>query len=86
MAGKTGPTKEDARTFLKRLQQVMAGRTLDNWISVRDIVREMGECHNIPEKRCLFLLEKWAGCGWYEYGVSLDLGWLTEEGMALEVN
>ena len=26
--------------------------------------------------------EKWAARGWYDYGVSASLGWLTEEGKA----
>ena len=29
----------------------------------------------IPRKRCLYLLKKWANKGFYDYGVSLDLGW-----------
>lgn len=28
-------------------------------------------------KRAWYLLEKWSNKGWYEYGVTLDLGWLT---------
>jgi hypothetical protein len=27
-------------------------------------------------------LEKWTAKGWYEYGVSLDCGWVTEKGRA----
>jgi hypothetical protein len=34
----------------------------------------------IHHKRAWYLLEKWARRGWYEYGVSLDLGWLTDAG------
>jgi hypothetical protein len=44
--------------------------------SVRDVVQASG----IHHKRCLYLLQKWCGKGWYSYGVSLDLGWLTEKG------
>jgi len=32
--------------------------------------------------RKVYLLRKWAKRGWYEYGVTLDLGWLTTEGIA----
>jgi hypothetical protein len=31
-------------------------------------------------KRAWYLLEKWSNKGWYEYGVTLDLGWLTPLG------
>lgn len=31
-------------------------------------------------KRAWYLLEKWTDKGWYDYGVTEDLGWLTEEG------
>lgn len=44
--------------------------------SVRDIINEI----EIPFKRCIYLLEKWCIKGWYDYGVTIDLGWLTEEG------
>ena len=29
----------------------------------------------IPRKRCWHLLKKWSRFGFYNYGVSLDLGW-----------
>lgn len=35
-----------------------------------------------PEKRLWRLLEKWERKGWWEYGVSLRGGWLTETGRA----
>ena len=35
----------------------------------------------IPLNRARYLLEdKWSQKDWYDYGVSWDLGWLTEEG------
>lgn len=40
---------------------------------VREIIDICSEA--IPRKRCLYLLKKWANLGFYEYGVSLDLGW-----------
>lgn len=40
---------------------------------VREIIDICSE--EIPRKRCLYLLKKWANLGFYEYGVSLDLGW-----------
>lgn len=37
----------------------------------------------IHHKRAWYLLEKWTDKGWYEFGVTLDLGWLTEKGEAV---
>ena len=37
------------------------------------------------EKRALYLLEKWGGKGWYEYGTVADGGWLTPVGMEIAV-
>ena len=34
-------------------------------------------------KRAWYLLNKWAEKGWYDWGVTLDMGWLTEEGVAV---
>jgi len=31
-------------------------------------------------KRAEYLLTKWSTKGWYEYGVAIDLGWLTDDG------
>jgi len=31
-------------------------------------------------KRAWYLLQKWSDKGWYDYGVTLDLGWLTDKG------
>lgn len=31
-------------------------------------------------KRAHYLLSKWADKGWYEWGVTMDLGWLTDKG------
>ncbi len=45
---------------------------------VRSIIDRLGVNH----KRACYLLGKWAAKGWYNYGVTVDLGWLTEEGLA----
>jgi len=31
-------------------------------------------------KRAWYFLDKWWDKGWYEYGVTTDMGWLTKEG------
>jgi hypothetical protein len=48
----------------------------------RDIIN--GHDFFIEPKRAWYLLEKWAGRGLYDYGTSLDMGWLTEKGIATE--
>lgn len=47
-------------------------------LSPRDIIGS-SEFY-IHLKRAGYLLDKWTGKGWYDYGVSLDLGWLTPSG------
>ncbi len=45
--------------------------------TVRDIVARL----SMPSNRARYLLEgKWERKGWYLYGVTHDLGWLTELG------
>ncbi len=36
----------------------------------------------INHKRARSLLEKWFKKGWYDFGVTLDLGWLTSKGIS----
>jgi hypothetical protein len=80
-----GPTKQDAKIFLKRLQSL--GAYNGGLRQIEDIIKEMEEDHGIPRKRCLFLLSKWSDSRyWYEYGSLLEGGWLTDKGMAVEVS
>lgn len=44
-------------------------------VAVRDTISSP-QCP-VPGKRAHYLLNKWATRGWYDYGVSLDLGWFT---------
>lgn len=44
---------------------------------VRDVVGWL--CLN--DKRAAYILEKWTNKGWYDYGVNVFAGWLTDEGM-----
>lgn len=44
----------------------------------RDIVNRAG--FYMHHKRAWYLLEKWSNKGWYDYGTTLDLGWLTDKG------
>src|SRR4051812_14836404 len=43
----------------------------------RDIINMPG--FPIPYKRAWYYLDKWSGRGWYNYGTTADLGWLTQE-------
>lgn len=59
-------------------QKVCVERTISvlHHTRVRDICKQQGNY-----KQNLYYLEKWTRKGWYSYGVTLDLGWLTEEGV-----
>jgi len=37
----------------------------------------------MPINRVCYLLEKWCGKDWYDYGVNILCGWLTPEGKAM---
>lgn len=39
---------------------------------------EAGAFNKMPYKRLLYILKKFNSYGIYEYGVSVDLGWLTK--------
>jgi len=67
--------KPDELWFL----QICASR-LSKELKVRGIVNEPG--FPINHKRAMFILEKWCRKNWYEYGVTLDLGWMTPLGLA----
>lgn len=47
--------------------------------NMREIV---DEADYINPKRAWRILEKWTRKGWYQYGVGLGAGWLTEKGKA----
>ena len=56
----------------------------DSSIDPKTIMEET-DC-NVPKKYCEYFLEKWNAMGWYEYGVCLYLGWLTEAGVKGLIN
>ena len=51
--------------------------------TVRDVINKKD--FSIHYKRAWYLLEKWSRKGWYDYGVSLDLGWITPEGLNIHL-
>jgi hypothetical protein len=40
------------------------------------------DCPDIHPNRIAYLCDKWSRKGWYEYGVTVDLGWLLPDGKA----
>ena len=65
--------KEDERKLLIELQN--RSKTGEPPY-VREIINELG----INEKRATYICEKWTNKGWYDYGVNILAGWLTEAG------
>jgi hypothetical protein len=65
--------KDSERQFAKLcVEWLAAGYT------PRDVINS-DDC-KINHKQCWFYLQKWSTRGWYDYGVTIDLGWLTAEG------
>lgn len=69
--------KEDEIKFFKTM--VMYGRQRTNsgtlvGIWPYELINFLSEY--IHHKRCWYLLQKWSRLGFYDYGVSLDHGWL----------
>jgi hypothetical protein len=72
-SGKAGQVKPDEIAFLRLC-------AADPRRSARDIINTPG--FPMHHKRAWFLLEKWARLGWYDYGVSVDTGWMEPTGVA----
>ena len=53
----------------------------NNGVSIREIINILKFFINY--KRCWYLLKKWSELGFYNYGVTLDLGWFELENMPL---
>lgn len=47
-------------------------------VKPRDLINEPN--FYMHHKRAWYLLSKWGSKRWYEWGVTMDLGWLTPEG------
>jgi hypothetical protein len=68
--------KQDEREFMEALRSRHAMRP-----TVRQVAAELG----IPRKRAAYICDKWTRKGWYDYGVSVLAGWLTDEGQAVDL-
>ena len=52
-------------------------RYSNDYLLPRDIVHIL--TGYVPHKRCWYYLKKWSELGFYDYGVTLDLGWFYTE-------
>lgn len=65
--------KDDEKLFFTICFSFVHGKVC----TVRDVVHLFdGVIHH---KRCWYLLRKWSEKGFYDYGVTLDLGWFDPE-------
>ena len=48
-------------------------------VRIREIVNILYDAGVMHYKRCWYLLDKWANLGFYEYGVTADLGWFVRD-------
>lgn len=69
--------KEDERAFfktcIKLINIIDAPKHNNIKLTPREIINTISEFMNY--KRCWYLLEKWSNKGFYNYGVTMDLGW-----------
>lgn len=66
--------KKFFRTCFKYISRVVYDRTIIGQFKPRDLLRIINEW--LPEKRGLYYLGKWSKLGFYDYGVTIDLGWI----------
>lgn len=72
--------KDDEKAFFKTCLKycpILEIRKIDKSVSPRNIINTLSEFINY--KRCWYLLEKWSNKGFYNYGVTMDLGWFEVE-------
>jgi hypothetical protein len=72
--------KADEITLLMLMQMRCRTQQQPDGETPRAIIA--GSAHLINAKRAHFVLKKWVGKGWYDYGTVIDLGWFTPEGIA----
>ena len=68
--------EDECRLLIHIYLQCKQGRA--DRLTPRQVIVDLS--HIIQHKRAFSLLNKWCKKGWYDYGVVLDLGWLTSEG------
>lgn len=72
--------RDDEKRFLVDIyRRCHNGYMKKDGMSVKELIQEDG--FYMHYKRALYLLEKWSRKGWYEWGVSIRVGWLQPEGI-----
>ena len=73
--------KTDERYFLDLCKRELRCpyRGQNSGVFPRDLINS--DKLQMNHKRAWYLLCKCADRGWYEYGTTLDMGWMTEKGM-----
>ena len=66
--------KEDEKLFF-RICVKYSGKVIGG-IRIREIIGILYHAGVLHYKRCWYLLEKWERLGFYNYGVTQDLGWI----------
>lgn len=72
--------KEDEKKFFRlcyRYINHIRDKVYRGMYSPRDLIRIIEEW--LPHKRAWYYLEKWDRLGFYNYGVTLDLGWIEDD-------
>lgn len=67
--------KEDEKKLFNEILKLQKTPYNNSVGSVYEIVKNL----KMNEKRAAYICEKWYTKGWYEYGVNVLFGWLTDE-------
>ena len=70
--------KDDEKKFFKMIYKYCSYPEA-NYALPRDIINIIEPW--MHHKRCWYLLKKWDGIGFYNYGVTLDLGWIERNNL-----
>lgn len=67
---------------MKKPDEIELMRAVLDWDQrgKRERILELPEIAHMPDKRVYGLIAKWDRKGWWDYGVSLLCGWLTDKG------
>ena len=72
--------KEDEIKFFRLCYQYIThiqDKVYQGKYSPRDLINIIDEW--LPHKKAWYYLEKWSKLNFYDYGVTLDLGWIEDE-------
>lgn len=67
--------KDDEKMFFKIC--VTYRHRVISPVRIREIINILYDAGVMHYKRCWYLLRKWGNQGFYEYGVTEDLGWFV---------